>query len=70
MTLAIATSTSTRVTPEQLLRMPDNSTLELVDGHIFFPPAGRPTLLTANDEITADGALPGFRCKVADLFPA
>lgn len=33
------------------------------------PNGGRPSILTAEDEITAESALPGFRCKVADLFP-
>ena len=28
-----------------------------------------PTLYNAGDEITAENALPGFRCKVADLLP-
>ena len=34
------------------------------------PADGRPTILKPDDEITAEAALPGFRCKVADLFPA
>ena len=36
---------------------------------IVHPNGGRPSILTAEDEITAEAALPGFRCKVADLFP-
>ena len=35
-----------------------------------YSPGGRPTIHTAADEITAQAALPGFRCKVADFFPA
>ena len=31
-------------------------------------PDTEPVLLSAADEITADPALPGFKCKVADLF--
>ncbi len=31
---------------------------------------GRPAIFTENDEITAESALPGFRCKVRDFFPA
>ena len=30
---------------------------------------GRPAIFTADDEITAESVLPGFRCKVADFFP-
>ncbi len=36
---------------------------------IVHPNGGRPSILTAEDEITAEAALPGFRCRVADLFP-
>ena len=33
-------------------------------------PAGRPPyMLSGDDAVTADEALPGFTCKVADLFP-
>lgn len=28
----------------------------------------KPVLLSAGDEVTAEAALPGFRCKVAELF--
>jgi Uma2 family endonuclease len=34
------------------------------------PLDGRPAILTQDDEITAEAALPGFRCKVRDYFPA
>ena len=34
------------------------------------PHGSRPSILTADDDITAANALPGFRCKVADFFPA
>ena len=34
------------------------------------PRGGRPTIYTQEDEITAEGAMPGFRCRVGDLFPA
>lgn len=33
-----------------------------------YPLGGRPTIHTAGDELTAESALPGFRCKVADFF--
>ena len=33
------------------------------------PNPGKPFVLSEDDEITADAALPGFACKVADLFP-
>jgi Uma2 family endonuclease len=29
----------------------------------------RPMILTSEDEITAEAALPGFRCRVGDFFP-
>jgi Uma2 family endonuclease len=31
--------------------------------------SGRPVIHTADDDLTADPPLPGFRCKVADFFP-
>ncbi len=34
------------------------------------PLNGRPFILTEDDEITAEAALPGFRCKVRDFFTA
>jgi Uma2 family endonuclease len=34
------------------------------------PRGGRPTIFTAEDELTAETVMPGFRCKVADFFPA
>ena len=34
------------------------------------PQGGRPSILTGDDDITAPNALPGFRCKVAEFFPA
>ena len=33
------------------------------------PFPGKPFILSADDPITAESALPGFSCKVADLFP-
>ena len=33
------------------------------------PFPGKPYILTADDTITAEAALPGFACKVSDLFP-
>ncbi len=33
------------------------------------PLKGRPAIFTEDDEITAESALPGFRCRVGDLFP-
>jgi len=33
------------------------------------PRGGKPYLLTAEDDIDAPSVLPGFKCKVADLFP-
>jgi Uma2 family endonuclease len=33
------------------------------------PLKGRPVIFTADDEITAQSALPGFRCKVSEFFP-
>lgn len=33
------------------------------------PLNGRPVIFTADDELTAEPLLPGFRCKVADFFP-
>lgn len=35
-----------------------------------YPQDGRPVIFTEDDEITAETALPGFRCKVAEFFPA
>jgi Uma2 family endonuclease len=35
-----------------------------------YPQRARPTIFTADDEISAESAIPGFRCKVADFFPA
>ena len=34
-----------------------------------YPNGGRPTIHTGDDELTAENALPGFRCKVNDFFP-
>jgi hypothetical protein len=42
----------TKVTPEELLAMPDGGHYELIDG-----------------ELSGEDVLPGFRCKVAELFP-
>jgi Uma2 family endonuclease len=33
------------------------------------PFPGKPMLLTADDEISAESVLPGFACQVSDLFP-
>jgi len=33
------------------------------------PFPGKPSILTAEDQITAESALPGFSCRVAELFP-
>ncbi len=33
------------------------------------PLNGRPAIFTGDDEMTAEAALPGFRCKVRDFFP-
>jgi Uma2 family endonuclease len=33
------------------------------------PLNGRPAIYTGDDEMTAEAALPGFRCKVRDFFP-
>ena len=35
-----------------------------------YPLRGRPLIFTADDEITLEAVLPGFRGKVADFFPA
>lgn len=35
-----------------------------------YPNGGRPAIFTADDEITAEATLPGFRCRVAEFFPA
>ena len=35
-----------------------------------YPRGGRPVIHTADDEMTAENALPGFRCKVSDFFPS
>ncbi|HWE02083.1 MAG TPA: Uma2 family endonuclease [Tepidisphaeraceae bacterium] len=34
-----------------------------------YPRNGRPVIHTADDELTAEAVLPGFRCKVGDFFP-
>jgi Uma2 family endonuclease len=34
-----------------------------------YPRGGRPMIYTADDELTAEAVLPGFRCKVGDFFP-
>ncbi len=34
-----------------------------------YPFPGRPFILTGDDPITAESALPGFSCPVSDLFP-
>ena len=36
---------------------------------IVYPTPGKPYILTEEDSITAEAALPGFACKVSDLFP-
>jgi Uma2 family endonuclease len=33
------------------------------------PHLGKPFIRTGDDELTAEDALPGFVCKVNDLFP-
>ena len=33
------------------------------------PHGRRPVIFTADDDLTADSLLPGFRCKVSDFFP-
>ena len=33
-----------------------------------YPKGQKPALLSGDDEVTCEDALPGFRCKVADLF--
>ena len=35
-----------------------------------YPRGSRPMIYTVDDELTAEAVLPGFRCKVADFFPA
>jgi Uma2 family endonuclease len=35
-----------------------------------YPLNGRPVIYTADDELSAEAVLPGFRCKVRDFFPA
>lgn len=35
-----------------------------------YQPGQRPVVFTSSDDITAEQVLPGFRCKVADFFPA
>jgi Uma2 family endonuclease len=34
-----------------------------------YPNGGRPVIHTADDELTAEAVLPGFRCKVGEFFP-
>jgi Uma2 family endonuclease len=34
-----------------------------------YPLNGRPVIYTADDELSAEAVLPGFRCKVGDFFP-
>jgi Uma2 family endonuclease len=34
-----------------------------------YPNPGKPYILTGDDEITAENALPGFVCKISDFFP-
>ena len=34
-----------------------------------YPLNGRPVIHTADDELTAEAVLPGFRCRVGDFFP-
>jgi len=34
------------------------------------PLSDRPAIFTADDELTAESVMPGFRCKVADFFSA
>lgn len=34
-----------------------------------YPHDGPPVLYSADHDVTADGVLPGFRCKVGDFFP-
>lgn len=34
-----------------------------------YPQGGRSAIFTADDILTAESVLPGFRCKVADFFP-
>lgn len=42
---------------------PDNRTVRV------HHPQGKVTQLRENDELTGEGILPGFRCRVGDLFP-
>lgn len=52
--------TKTRMTEEEFMRLPDDGRkYELVDGEAKPVP---------EDEIEAGELLPGFRCKVAELF--
>ena len=37
---------------------------------MVYPRGGRPVFYSADDELTAEAVLPGFRCKVSDFFPA
>ena len=36
---------------------------------IVHPAGGKPYMLSGDDEVTAESALPGFSCKASDLFP-
>ena len=35
---------------------------------MVYRPVGRPEILTADLELVGDPVLPGFRCRVADIF--
>jgi hypothetical protein len=57
--------------PEDLLTMPDGDSFELVDGQLVGRKMSKWSsyvVLRENDELDAENVIPGFRCRVADLF--
>jgi hypothetical protein len=72
------TQTGTRMTAEELLRLPDRGVrYELIAGELHeMPPAGgehgfvddAARLLHADDTLTGEPVLPGFACRVGELF--
>ena len=48
-------------TPEDLLSMPDRKNYELFYGHLVE--------LREKDERSGEDVLPGFRCRLGEIFP-
>ena len=74
----MSTAVEKTYTPEELLAMPNRKAYELVDGHLVERHMSRLStwvggrlyrFLDTFDELSGDNVVPGFRYRVADLFP-